>query len=87
MDIDCSKTGDDKLKFQAPWDFDIPFGIVQSYEAYYYANNLYAANSCNPWLVLLYKSNKVKEKINEKWLGMNENKVLDSFWLTTTTNK
>ena len=42
MGIDCSKTGDDKLKFQAPWDFDIPFGIVQSYEAYYYANNLCA---------------------------------------------
>ena len=51
MGIDCSKTGDDKLKFQAPWDFDIPFGIVQSYEAYYYANNLYATNSHNPWLV------------------------------------
>ena len=42
MDIDCSKTGDDKLKFQAPWDFDMPLGIVQSYEAYYYANNLCA---------------------------------------------
>ena len=54
------------MKFQAPWDFDIPFGIVRSYEAYYYANNLYATNSHNPWLVLLYKSNKVKEKIKEK---------------------
>ena len=66
MGIDCSKTGDGKLKFQAPWDFDMPLGIVQSYEAYYYANNLYATNSHNPWLVLLYKSNKVKEKIKEK---------------------
>ena len=71
MDIDCSKTGDGKLKFQALWDFDIPFGIVQSYEAYYYANNSYVANSCNPWLVLLYKSNKVKEKIKKNdWVWM-----------------
>ena len=75
-----------KMKFQAPWDFDMAFGIVKPYENVN-TNNLYAANSNNPWLVLLYKSNKIKEKIKEKWLGMNENKVLDSFWLTTTTNK
>ena len=68
MGIDCSKTGDGKLKFRSPWDFDIPFGIVRSYEVYYYANNIICANSCNPWLVLLYKSNKVKEKI-KKMIG------------------
>ena len=71
MDIDCSKTGDDKLKFQAPWDFDIPFGIVRSYEAYYYANNLYVANSHNPWLFLLYKSIKLKKKSKKNnWAWM-----------------
>ena len=48
MGIDCSKTGDGKLKFQALWDFDMPFVIVESHEVYYYANNLCAANSCNP---------------------------------------
>ena len=87
MSIDCSKTGDGKLKFQAPWDFDMAFGIVKPYENAN-TNNLYAANSNNPWLVLLYKSNKIKEKIKEKWLGMNENKVLDKMleYIDTVSN-
>ena len=52
------------------------FGIVKPYENAN-TNNLYAANSNNQWWVLLKKSNKNKEKIKEKWLGMNENKVLE----------
>lgn len=42
MNIEESIYYANKMKFQALWDFDIPFGIVKSYEAYYYANNLYA---------------------------------------------
>ena len=48
---------------------------------------IYVHQFLQSMISLLYKSNKVKEKIKEKWLGMNGNKVVDSFWLTTTANK
>ena len=48
MNIEESIYYVNKMKFQALWDFDMPFVIVESHEVYYYANNLCAANSCNP---------------------------------------
>lgn len=88
MSVDCSKEGDGKLRFQAPWDFDLSFGITKSYEASQYYDKLYAANSKNPWLVLLYKSDKIKEKIKEKWLGIYENKVAEKMleYIDTLSN-
>ena len=80
MSIDLSPTGDGKLHFQAPWDFDTSFGIIDelphfgdddtgSFIDYWWTNN--------EWLKLMYKSDLIKEMIKNKWANMKKYKVQD----------
>ncbi len=69
MSIDLSPTGDGKLHFQAPWDFDLSLGMRMTNHGGIPIRpwGLYAANSSNPWLVLLYKLDWMREHIKIKW--------------------
>lgn len=79
MSIDLSQFGDGKLKFQVPWDFDCAFGIRLPNDGtgIIQPTGLYAANSYNPWMVLLYKSTLIKNKIKQKWNELIQNKVFE----------
>ncbi len=64
LSIDLSPTGDGKLHFQAPWDFDHSFGIHYSFwqgelNDTIDPKKLYAVNQSNPWLTLLYNSEEL----------------------------
>lgn len=80
MSIDLSQFGDGKLSFQAPWDFDCAFGIRLPYDGSGITQppGLYAANSLNPWMVLLYKSELIQNQIKEKWSELIQNKVFEN---------
>lgn len=69
MSIDLSPTGDGKLRFQAPWDFDVSFGMrkTDNYGNLISPIDIYAAKSNNPWLVLFYKLHWIQEHIKIKW--------------------
>lgn len=78
LTIDLSATGDGKLRFQAPWDFDTALGwgkpLNGENDSY---QKLYAANSNNPWLVLLYKADFVQTAIKEKWQELIDHNVFE----------
>ncbi|MDE7221696.1 MAG: CotH kinase family protein, partial [Ureaplasma sp.] len=79
MSVDLSQFGDGKLKLQVPWDFDCAFGIRYPWNGTFIVQpkGLYAANSSNPWMVLLYKSKLIQTKIKDKWAEMISNNVFE----------
>lgn len=80
MSVDLSQFGNGKLKFQVPWDFDCSFGIrlPNTGTGIIQPTGLYAANSYNPWMVLLYKSTLIQNKIKQKWSELIQNKVFEN---------
>ena len=67
MTIDLSSNGDKKLHFTCPWDFDTAMKNAKSMSSEKNYNELFAANSSNPWMVLFYKSEFIRNKIIYKW--------------------
>lgn len=54
LSIDCSNEGNKLLTFQAPWDFDLGFGVVSPYEdsLYLFSSNPSWHQMYNPWFML-----------------------------------
>ena len=65
MSFDNSPTGDKKLRFDVPWDFDSSFGIRKNFMEN--AKNLYLNNSSNMWFNLLSKLDFFTNKVKAKW--------------------
>ena len=72
MSVDMSASGDKKLYFQAPWDFDSAFGLRDRCED---GLGLYAAKSSNPWLLLLIREDWFMHKVSAKWEELINEKV------------
>lgn len=64
MSVDMSAEGNKLLTFEAPWDFDSAFGIKNGFSS---ATGMYAANSSNPWFVLLIHEDWFMDIVREKW--------------------
>lgn len=65
ISLDMTESGSKKLIFEAPWDFDSAFGIKWNF-----VNNgtgMYAANSDNPWFILLIHQDWFMQMVKDKW--------------------
>ncbi|WP_412032639.1 CotH kinase family protein [Malacoplasma muris] len=80
MYVDLSQNGDKKLHFTAPWDFDNALGNRNDYGKKIFADKLYAVNSDNPWVVLLYKLEKIQNQIKQRWLKFNSDSSKDKIF-------
>lgn len=65
LSADMSETGSKKLTFEAPWDFDSAFGIKNGFVNG--GAGAFAANSDNPWLILLINQDWFQSLVREKW--------------------
>ncbi|MCH5157422.1 MAG: CotH kinase family protein [Clostridiales bacterium] len=84
ISLDMTQNGSHKLIFEAPWDFDSAFGIKQGFSSSY---NLYAANSDNPWLILLVNEQWFRDMVRAKWAELVENDVLTTALVLINSQK
>ena len=88
LSFDMSATGNKKLTFQAPWDFDNGFGMKMGFEdatGFACANSNTTMGGLNPWLALGYQSDWFMKLAAEKWesliadgLAERANKLIDT---------
>lgn len=74
MSVDMSATGNQKLTFQAPWDYDSAYGIKNGI-----VNDglgYYAAKGGNPWLTLFMNASWFRDKVKSRWKEMVNQGVL-----------
>ncbi|MBE7088259.1 MAG: hypothetical protein E7370_01860 [Clostridiales bacterium] len=76
MSADMTETGNKKLTFQAPWDFDSSFGIRSGWVSS--PVGMHVANSNNPWLVVLIRQDWFMDKVKAKWVECWENGVFST---------
>lgn len=79
--VDMSATGDKKLTFQAPWDFDSGFGMMRGLENYdkiFSANvSTNAARALNPWLSVFFSADWFKQAVAERFKELEAAGVFD----------
>ena len=82
MDVDFGATGDKKLRFEAPWDFDSGLGNKErcsNGEGHYAANitpdNDGFNNRINAWLAVLMYEDWYQDLIKSKWTKAYDNGV------------
>ena len=79
MSFDNSPTGDKKLRFDCPWDFDSNFGnrngLYLNSEGDEYCNNTY-----NTWLYSLSKVSFFKDMVKAKWNQLRNNQVFEQLF-------
>ena len=71
--FDMSATGNKKLTFEAPWDFDNGFGMKEGFEeatGFASANNDTTMRGLNPWLALCYQSDWFMRLAADKWFEL-----------------
>ena len=86
MSLDMSKDGKKKVIFEAPWDFDLSFGIRVGYEQNG-GTTWYAANCNNPWLIILINQTWFQDMIKDKWNELCENDILKNALNNIETQK
>lgn len=70
MYIDCSATGNKKLTFVAPWDFDLGFGWgFEPYndELYLFSKSITWHQLYNPWFMVFATSDWFFEELKNRW--------------------
>ena len=76
LSLNMTATGNKKVTFEAPWDFDSCFGIVNG--VCNNAQGMYAANKGNPWFNLVKNADWFQEMVREKWAELKEYGVFDT---------
>lgn len=85
MSVDMSESGNKKLVFQAPWDFDYAFGLnVQKYSPF---EEDYAFNSGNPWFTLFKDQEWFMDLVRQKWEEIKLNNVKEKTLELISTHK
>ena len=74
MSVDLSASGDGRMRFEAPWDFDSALGLKDTCAS---GEGLFAANCNNPWLVLFINESWFRNEIRNKWKETSEAGVFD----------
>ena len=79
MSYDNTPTGDHKLRFDCPWDFDSNFGNRKNF--YVDAQtDTYVENTYNTWLYQLYKLSFIKNLVKTKWNSLREGQVFENMF-------
>ena len=79
MSYDNTPTGDHKLRYDVPWDFDSNFGNRNNF----YVNadgDEYVNNTYNTWLFLLSKLSFFKDIVKTKWNKLRDDKVFEGMF-------
>ena len=79
MSYDNTPTGDHKLRYDVPWDFDSNFGNRNNF----YVNaegDEYVDNTYNTWLYLLSKLDFFKAIVKTKWNALRDGKVFEGMF-------
>ena len=79
MSYDNTPTGDKKLRYDVPWDFDSNFGNRNNF----YVNaegDTYVENTYNTWLYLLSKLNFFIDMVKVKWNKIREDKLFEDMF-------
>ena len=76
MTFDNSATGDKRLRFDVPWDFDSNFGNRNNFIVN--ADELYVDNTYNTWIYLLSKISFFTDMVKAKWNKLREGKVFEN---------
>ena len=79
MTFDNSATGDKRLRYDVPWDFDSNFGNRNNF----YLNaegDTYVENTYNTWLYLLSKLSFFKDMVKTKWNKLRDDKVFEGMF-------
>jgi len=83
MSFDNSATGDKKLRFDNPWDFDSNFGNRKNFITD--AEDLYLTRTSNMWLQLLGKLDFFMDIVKAKWNKLREEEVFENMLNMMTT--
>ena len=79
--VDMSATGNKKLTFQAPWDFDSGFGMMRRLEELdqIFTGNVStnAAQGLNPWLALPVHADWFMQEVALRWNNLVDEGVFD----------
>lgn len=68
MDVDFGAGAENNLlRFEAPWDFDSAFGLRDACAS---GEGLFAANSANPWIIILINESWFWNMVKDKWQEM-----------------
>ena len=79
MSFDNSPTGDKKLRFDCPWDFDSNFGNRKNFIVN--ADELYMNSTHNMWIQLIYGLNFfVNDYVKPKWNALREAEVFEDMF-------
>ena len=86
MDVDFSSSGNKKLRFEAPWDFDSSMGNKDRCAdgtGFYAANIVPDVNgneykTINPWLAVLMNEEWFQNIIREKWTKIYDEGIFES---------
>ena len=78
MSYDNSPTGDKKLRYDVPWDFDSNFGNRLNFNTN--ADQLYVDKTHNKWIQLLSKLDFFINIVGEKWNTLREDQVFENMF-------
>ena len=77
MSLDLSENGDEKLRFEAPWDFDSAMGnryVIENAKGFHAANVVddvdHVYRAINPWLTVLMQADWFRDIIADKWTAL-----------------
>lgn len=78
-----SESGNKKLTFEAPWDFDSALGQTVTETDILYAANRYTGTCTagirpNPWLLILVGQDWFWDSVSDKWAELDEKGIFDS---------
>ena len=79
MSYDNSASGDKRLRFDCPWDFDSNFGNRNNF----YVNaqgDTYVSNTYNTWLYLFSKLGFFNDMVKVKWNALREAEVFEDMF-------
>ena len=78
MTFDNSASGDKRLRYDVPWDFDSNFGNRNNFIVN--ADSLYVDNTYNTWIYLLSKLSFFTDMVKVKWNQLREAKVFEGMF-------
>ena len=77
LSVNMTSEGNKKITFEAPWDFDSCFGIIER-ENCSATNDMYAKNDENPWIRLVRDQDWFWTMVYEKWAEMKEYNLFEN---------
>ncbi|MBO5328278.1 MAG: CotH kinase family protein [Clostridia bacterium] len=76
LSVDLTASGNKKVTFEAPWDFDSCFGMVNN--CCTSGIGMYAANKNNPWYNLVTNQAWFKDMVKQKWVELKNYGVFET---------